>query len=802
MNTFRFTLKILNGTVTGLIDDPKRRSAPNFHGNFSIANNYQVINSLATRLYSSETELSSNEIKNMGTLLFRALFNGSVLDTFLECYSRISKNNTDWMRLELNIIDETARGLPWEFLYVPQEYQIRDLEPFLAASDKVTLVRSAEVTLRDMQYSIDLDRGLLIGLGISAPKVWDLHKFPQQYGEIDSNTLANKLETLRQDQSLPIKTVLKVSNPATTVTLKNLIDLKPHILHFIGHGDVLDNDNNQKEACLILVDDAGVEIQELWAPQVIHVSKLVRLFESYKPAIVILQACNTGKHETEQKDTSTKMGTANLSLAENLIKIGIPVVIAMQYEIQNNKANDFSIELYKKLLAGYSLETSVNAARRLLFEQSLQDPPFQEVNRNFGTPLIYINFKDSHLFPHPFEVGSFGALGRSFLSITGLDAINTELAYRTYETCLDSTTGLRPLPPYNTTLASMIGHLAQAITIQDNHPHPLAYFSATIAEHLQTANPPLAQKINIWLQDNSTYLSANPDLLSDLVCVDKAELDPPSLLISMRPELDHMNLDEKNKKYKVRVYFVRDTATVPLLSENGIYEDKMPTIVDNAVNMVFDAYLKPGEHEHIDDLLWIEIFRNTQKLSSKVEEWAIDDEQMIGKRFKVVVRSLYRWDKRMKLRLSWPRRWELFKRQLAIHSTDIEKVILNPDLQENFSQVTTEITDQTSVLGFVLDPINNSEPGMLTSLLDSGIPVLLWVRKGVSRNVAENWMKKMIGTSSDLRRLPDLIRKERLEESDLGKHLVLLWDNFDHRLGLDENKALNAPDLIDENAIK
>ena len=59
---------------------------------------------------------------------------------------------------------------------------------------------------------------------------------------------------------------------------------------------------------------------------------LSALFSQHCPRLVILQACNTGKESNLNSFSS---------VASHLMLQGIPLVIAMQYEVSNNTANIF-----------------------------------------------------------------------------------------------------------------------------------------------------------------------------------------------------------------------------------------------------------------------------------------------------------------------------------------------------------------------------------------------------------------------------------------------------------------------------
>jgi CHAT domain-containing protein len=147
---------------------------------------------------------------------------------------------------------------------------------------------------------------------------------------------------------------------------------EPYILHFIGHGDVIESYGG---SILVLIDDETVNWELFHSALAVPAAEVCALFDSgTPPTVVILQSCNTGRGGSVR---------AYSSLAAKLVKAGIPLVVAFQYEMQNRTASEFGKRLYQALAYGESLEAAVNQARRYLFDLA--------VDRGFGTPIIYVS---------------------------------------------------------------------------------------------------------------------------------------------------------------------------------------------------------------------------------------------------------------------------------------------------------------------------------------------------------------------------------------------------------------------------
>ncbi len=146
-----------------------------------------------------------------------------------------------------------------------------------------------------------------------------------------------------------------------------------HIFYFIGHGRF---DCNTDEGLIALADEEG-KTQRFRAT---HLGRLLADHRSQR--LVILNSCE-GARGSEHDIFS---GTASI-----LVQRGIPAVLAMQYEITDRAAIEFSRAFYKALANGLPVDAAVTEARKAVsfaIENTIE----------WGTPVLYMRSPDGVLF--------------------------------------------------------------------------------------------------------------------------------------------------------------------------------------------------------------------------------------------------------------------------------------------------------------------------------------------------------------------------------------------------------------------
>jgi len=144
-----------------------------------------------------------------------------------------------------------------------------------------------------------------------------------------------------------------------------------HIFHFVGHGDF---DRNRGEGRVAFSDETGRQV-------VLQARHLARLLDDHRDLrLVFLNSCEGAKGSEGDPFSGT---------AATLVRRGVPAVVAMQYEITDKAAIQFSRSFYHALANNLPVDAAVAAARTAV---SIND------TLEWGTPVLYMRSPDGQLF--------------------------------------------------------------------------------------------------------------------------------------------------------------------------------------------------------------------------------------------------------------------------------------------------------------------------------------------------------------------------------------------------------------------
>ena len=294
------------------------------------------------------------EMKDFGALLFQEAVNGPVREFYQKCQSQADREGAG-MRLRLTL-DQSVEDLPWEFLCLNDD--------FMALNPRSPVVRyiegAAACSLVKVEYPL---RVLVV---IAKPS-----------DEVPLDTDAEKESITAALKPLTDQGVVHLSFIEGNNTWGKLMDAllpnRTNILHFIGHGD-FDETNN--EGVLIMADEDGKTLRVDSERLRVLVQGRSRL------ALILLNSC-----------LGTLGGDAQpfSSVAAGLVKSGIPAVIAMQFEISDDAAREISETFYTSLSLNMPVDAALTEARRRIFLS----------NRNsleWATPILFMQVKDGQLF--------------------------------------------------------------------------------------------------------------------------------------------------------------------------------------------------------------------------------------------------------------------------------------------------------------------------------------------------------------------------------------------------------------------
>ena len=268
-----------------------------------------------------------SDAETLGQMLRQFLFPPKVLDLYNLSRARIKAENKEGLRVRLRI-DRNAPELskiPWEYCF--------DDKGFLALNNDTPLVRYIETT--EIPKPITAPEKVRILIVTAGPS-----DQPPLEAADEEKWINSALTGLVQAGRVETRML----HHATRRGLRREIQkYDPHILHFIGHGELL----KSGEGALVLENNAG---------KTSHVSAkdLHMLLRNNDVKLVVLNACQTAAHGT---------GEAIMGIAPRLLWAGVPAAIAMQFKIPDKMAVGFTRDLYEYLADGTPLDTAVTEAR-------------------------------------------------------------------------------------------------------------------------------------------------------------------------------------------------------------------------------------------------------------------------------------------------------------------------------------------------------------------------------------------------------------------------------------------------------
>jgi tetratricopeptide (TPR) repeat protein len=187
---------------------------------------------------------------------------------------------------------------------------------------------------------------------------------------VEKRRLEDGLHDLRRDGRVQLSWV-----PGQTWReLKEAMHSGPlHIFHFIGHGGF---DAVAGEGTLALANDDGSTYQ-------LSARSLAMLLRGHPSLrLVLLNACDTGRASALDPFSS---------VAGALMRRGIPAVLAMQFEITDQAAVEFSRTFYAAIAHQLPVDVSVTEARQAI---QLAMPGTLE----WGTPVLYLRSGAGDIF--------------------------------------------------------------------------------------------------------------------------------------------------------------------------------------------------------------------------------------------------------------------------------------------------------------------------------------------------------------------------------------------------------------------
>jgi hypothetical protein len=334
---------------------------------------------------------SLGELQRVGDYLGELLFFGSVGEKLAQLRKRFPREappQTEGLGVLLDITAPNLRVLPWE----------------LTRSDGVWMSTDPANPWARISSNFDPDPP-------PEPDWWPLRVTVIVGAEADDQVVKveQELENLYAalDKVGPDVEYKDLQQPPRGEFLPGQLQrLKPHVLHFIGHGE-----SDGATGVLVMNDEEG---RWDWSAEQIRATMPVT------PRIAVLNACRSGdlrpRSDTPQADTP-QAGTpqaATWQVADAFMQLGAHAVLAMQGDIDGGAAAAFSAGLYLALIDNATIDVAVARGRQRVLERAhdrrdfclptltLSRLPERVLPRRLGIERPRLNIVDLLLPPQPF----------------------------------------------------------------------------------------------------------------------------------------------------------------------------------------------------------------------------------------------------------------------------------------------------------------------------------------------------------------------------------------------------------------
>ncbi len=318
--------------------------------------------------------------KEMGGRLHAAVVGPEIRTALARAMDSAERDGLTGVRIRLHLAGAPDLAvLPWEFLFDPDPRVGR----FLALADESPLVRYLD--LPDQSRPLKVIPPLRVLVVVSSPA-------DDRYPELD---VEREWALLQEALAQPIKEgLLEVERlpRATVAALSDALQAnESQILHFIGHGRF---DEQHQDGVLAFEGERG-GAQEVSAE---HLGTL--LYNERGLRLVVINACEGGRASA----TDPYAG-----MAQTLVRMRVPAVVAMQYEITDRAAILFARQFYRGIAAGRPVDTAITDARLAIFAQVS--------DLEWATPVLYMRAPDGRIFDIAPRVGAAAPALRPSLAL-------------------------------------------------------------------------------------------------------------------------------------------------------------------------------------------------------------------------------------------------------------------------------------------------------------------------------------------------------------------------------------------------
>jgi hypothetical protein len=298
----------------------------------------------------------NTQLKRWGQRLFKALFPGALASIVQSSYHFAYQERARLrIRLQINHAPELAM-LPWEYLFDPVRQE------FVALSLQSSFVRYTNLMHQIVPFKVEPPLRMLV-----------VNSSPGGYPSFDREqawfTILDTLDYLALEKKLIIE---RLNKPTLFDLQRRLREKEYHLLHFIGHGST---NPSTGEGSLIFEDEMG-------RGRPVHGEHLGALLRDHFPLrLIALTACDVVR---------TPAANPYVSIAANLVRRGVPAVIATHSSLDGAAAASFAGKFYAMIADFTPVDLAMSETRRALLGE--------QHDRAWGLSALFTRTADGHLF--------------------------------------------------------------------------------------------------------------------------------------------------------------------------------------------------------------------------------------------------------------------------------------------------------------------------------------------------------------------------------------------------------------------
>ena len=305
-----------------------------------------------------QRQTDADLLREVGIALYDWLFPKDI-HTHLQQTEAVARRDKAKLRLRLRIESAPIAKLPLEFIYREAGGYFMAVNPDTVLSRYLNLPLPPERVRRR--------EGPLHMLAIIADPTDQVRLDPDEWEAIIKEAAAKPLS----DNQMTLHTVKR----ATRKEIRNaLLEQKPDIIQFVGHGIYQGG-----KGYLALVDE------DTGATWTIDDERFANLFMGFVDhlGLIVMATCESAQSDDPQ---------SFLGIAPQLVRRGIPAVVAMQYAVYIKSAKVFLEDFYTAVAARKPMDWAVQSARNAISVEFGLD------SREFATPVLYMRAKDGEIF--------------------------------------------------------------------------------------------------------------------------------------------------------------------------------------------------------------------------------------------------------------------------------------------------------------------------------------------------------------------------------------------------------------------